>query len=307
MTGKVDPWWPAVANDACLLTRRGKDYEEIYCVYPWMRHFYMDWEFTWRPEFLFDWMHRNNWFPVACCVVYMIAIYLGPKYMENREPYVMKRTLAAWNLLLSIFSWIGVARLLPALIHNVSTYGWENYLCMDPENSIGPSATGMWCLFFVLSKPAELVDTFFIVAHKKKLMLLHWYHHVTVLLCTWYTFITHCPPGLVYSTINFGVHAVMYFYYFLMAIKCKPKWFNPKWITIAQITQMVVGSVVSTAAFLVVRKEGCWASWENNTGILVMYVSYFFLFLQFFLQRYGLGINVNKGGAKSSEKKTKTT
>jgi elongation of very long chain fatty acids protein 6 len=99
-------------------------------------------------------MHRNNWFPVACCVVYMLAIYYGPKYMENREPYVMKKTMAAWNLLLSIFSWIGVARLLPALIHNVSTYGFNNYLCMDPENSIGASATGMWCLFFVLSKPA---------------------------------------------------------------------------------------------------------------------------------------------------------
>lgn len=160
------------------------------------------WELTWRPEYLWDWMHRNNWFPVACCVVYMAAIFYGQKYMEKREPYVMKKTLAAWNLLLSVFSWIGLFRLAPSLIHNVSTYGFNNYLCMDPENSIGPSATGMWCLFFTLSKPAELFDTFFIVAHKKKLMLLHWYHHVTVLLCTWYTFITHCPPGLFYSTIN---------------------------------------------------------------------------------------------------------
>ena len=131
-------------------------------------------------------------------------------------------------------------------------------------------------------------------------MLLHWYHHVTVLLCTWYTFVTHCPPGLIYSTINYGVHAVMYFYYFLMAIKCKPKWFNPKWITIAQITQMVVGGSVSVMAFLVVSREGCWATYENNTGILVMYVSYFFLFLQFFLQRYGFGVKVN---AKASQKK----
>ena len=62
--------------------------------------------------------------------------------------------MAAWNLLLSVFSWIGLSRLLPQLIHNVSTYGFNNYLCMDPENSIGASATGMWCLFFVLSKPA---------------------------------------------------------------------------------------------------------------------------------------------------------
>ena len=150
---------------------------------------------------------------------------------------------------------------------------------------------------------SELIDTFFIIAHKKNLMLLHWYHHVTVLLCTWYTFVTHCPPGLIYSTINYGVHAVMYFYYFLMAIKCKPKWFNPKWITIAQITQMVIGSVVSMASFNVVRKEGCWATFGNNTGILIMYVSYFFLFLQFFLQRYGYGFKVSKSGSSSSKVK----
>jgi elongation of very long chain fatty acids protein 6 len=83
----------------------------------------------------------------------------------------------------------------------------------------------------------------------------------------------------------------MYFYYFLMAIRCKPKWFNPKWITLAQITQMVIGATVSFFAFLVVGKEGCWATFENNTGVLIMYVSYFFLFVQFFLQRYGVGFN----------------
>ena len=92
----------------------------------------------------------------------------------------------------------------------------------------------------------------------------------------------------------------MYFYYFLMAIKCKPKWFNPKWITIAQITQMVVGGTVSIFAFLVVGREGCWATFENNTGILVMYVSYFFLFLQFFLQRYGLGFKVDSKKKKEA-------
>jgi elongation of very long chain fatty acids protein 6 len=82
----------------------------------------------------------------------------------------------------------------------------------------------------------------------------------------------------------------MYFYYFLMAVKCKPKWFNPKWITIAQITQMVVGSMVSIISFNALRKPGCWAQFENNVSILIMYVSYFLLFVQFFFKRYGFGV-----------------
>lgn len=42
MTGvAVDPWFPVVADNACLLERRGKQYEEIYCVYPWLQNIYM--------------------------------------------------------------------------------------------------------------------------------------------------------------------------------------------------------------------------------------------------------------------------
>lgn len=148
---------------------------------------------------------------------------------------------------------------------------------------------------------SELFDTFFIVVHKKKLILLHWYHHATVLLCTWHIAVTHTPAGMIYTTMNFFVHAIMYQYYFLMAIKCKPKWFKPKWITIGQIAQMVVGTFVSIYAFSLVHRDDCWAGIENNTGVLVMYVSYFFLFTQFFLNRYGLGINVSS----SSETKPK--
>jgi hypothetical protein len=35
--------------------------------------------------------------------------------------------------------------------------------------------------FFTVSKVFELWDTFFIVVRKRPLILLHWYHHVTVL------------------------------------------------------------------------------------------------------------------------------
>lgn len=247
----IESWYPAAADGHCTLLEptRGKEFEEIYCVYPWLQKFYMSWELNFRPVGLYDWMHENNWFPIAVCIFYMAAIYFGQKFMETREPYVMRKTLAAWNLLLSVFSVLGVARILPSLAHNVYHYGFDNYICMDPENSIGASITGVWLMFFVLSKPAELIDTFFIVAHKKKLLLLHWYHHVTVLICCWFTFVTHCPPGMIYTCINFGVHGIMYFYYFLMAIRCKPKWFNPKWITIAQITQMVIGTMVTMRAF----------------------------------------------------------
>jgi elongation of very long chain fatty acids protein 6 len=138
------------------------------------------------------------------------------------------------------------------------------------------------------------------VVHKKKLILLHWYHHASVLLASWHTMVTHSPAGIIYTTVNYGVHAIMYLYYFLMAVKCKPKWFRPQWITIAQISQMVVGCIISICAFSLVHREDCWAKFENNTGILVMYASYFLLFSQFFLNRFGLGINVSGGSMNNN-------
>jgi elongation of very long chain fatty acids protein 6 len=89
--------------------------------------------------------------------------------------------------------------------------------------------------------------------------------------------------------MNFAVHALMYFYYFLMAVKMKPKWFNPVWITVAQISQMMVGVAVTIAGWymlLVVKPAQCFMSADTNTAALIMYGSYLFLFLQFFLQRY---------------------
>ena len=66
-----------------------------------------------------------------------------------------------------------------------------------------------------------MIDTFFLVIHKKKVLFLHWYHHITVLLYTWYGYTHASPIGVHMTAMNYTVHAVMYGYYFLMAMKMK--------------------------------------------------------------------------------------
>jgi elongation of very long chain fatty acids protein 6 len=80
----------------------------------------------------------------------------------------------------------------------------------------------------------------------------------------------------------------MYFYYFLMAVKMKPKWFNSIWITVSQISQMVVGVAVTVLGFVLTPsyEKECSLSKENNVAALIMYGSYLMLFLEFFFQRY---------------------
>jgi elongation of very long chain fatty acids protein 6 len=91
--------------------------------------------------------------------------------------------------------------------------------------------------------------------------------------------------------MNYGVHAIMYGYYFLMAIKMKPKWLNAMFITGAQISQMVVGVIVTVFAFYFYQTENddsnpCYIQKENNIAAFIMYGSYLFLFMQFFTLRY---------------------
>jgi elongation of very long chain fatty acids protein 6 len=98
--------------------------------------------------------------------------------------------------------------------------------------------------------------------------------------------------------MNYGVHAIMYFYYFLMAVKLKPKWFNSIYITVSQISQMVVGVAVTSLGFILPPKyeKECSLKSENNMGALIMYGSYLLLFVQFFIQRYQV-----KGGKPKSK------
>ena len=157
---------------------------------------------------------------------------------------------------------------------------------------------------FIYSKFPELLDTFFLVVHKRPVIFLHWYHHVTVLLYCWHSYLHKSTTGIWFCTMNYAVHAVMYFYYFLMAIKQKPKWFNPVWITYAQISQMLVGVVVTAYSFHVDSKYpygSTQISFENNIAAAIMYSSYLFLFLQFFVRRYFKGSIVHQ-----SKKKSKT-
>jgi len=116
--------------------------------------------------------------------------------------------------------------------------------------------------------------------------------------------------------MNYAVHAIMYGYYFLMAVGKKPKWLKGHYITTAQIVQMVGGVIVTVMSFYYYRKHNnndgnehgnghgngrnCFIQKQNNTAAFLMYGSYLLLFCQFFIQRY---FQKGKPSSSSSEKK----
>jgi len=264
-------------------------------------------ETTFEPVYARDWMRENPSIPLVACLVYAAFIVLGQRYFAARKAWNWRGAMALWNLGLSMFSFLGLMRTLPQLVHNFTHYTLGQNFCVDPESHYGSGSTGLWVLLFALSKFPELIDTFFIVIHKKPLILLHWYHHVSVLLYCWHAYVNSGPVGLVFLVMNYAVHSLMYFYYFLMAVNLKPKAFKAVYITLAQISQMVVGTALTTMGCYYLwwntPNDGsgvtCWLTWDNNIAGLVMYGSYLLLFVQFFFQRYN--VKATKTGRSKTE------
>ncbi len=237
--------------------------------------------------------------PLAAVTAYMLFLFFGSIIMSKLPAFKLTGPLVLWNLFLSGFSFIGVVRVVPHLLLIIKTQGLEGSICKSPVETFGAGAAGVWSFLFIISKFPELIDTVFIVLRKKPLIFLHWYHHVTVLLYTWQAYATQTGAGIYFIAMNYTVHAIMYFYYAMKALHMWPK-FIPSWlITILQLSQMVGGIAVCYLT-KVYRDSGvpCAISETSYQTGIIMYFSYFLLFLQILFKLLS---------AKPAKKKTNST
>uniref|UniRef100_A0A914D9F7 Elongation of very long chain fatty acids protein n=1 Tax=Acrobeloides nanus TaxID=290746 RepID=A0A914D9F7_9BILA len=96
----------------------------------------------------------------------------------------------------------------------------------------------------IFSLIVELGDTAFIVLRKRPLIFLHWYHHVTVLIYTWHACKDHNASGRWFMWMNFGEHALMYFYYAMSVTNIRFPKQVAILITTLQIFQMVASQSI---------------------------------------------------------------
>lgn len=181
-------------------------------------------------------------------------------------------------------------------------WGFEVSICSPPVYTYGHGACGLWIFLFIYSKYFELLDTVFIILRKRPLNFLHWYHHATVLLYTWDGYCVEQPAGIYFVAMNYSVHAVMYFYYFLASQLQRPLSWGI-FVTIAQISQMFVGVGVTCVSLYYSSVYTLSNTWKGhqftdpmvygqyiNTRNLVygllMYSTYFYLFAEYFVKRY---------------------
>jgi len=252
---------------------------------PRLPKFIEKWEQDWFDEKYINEMFQKYWhYSIYIGIFYLISIFAFQNYMKTRPAFDLRKPLIMWSACLAVFSIIGAYRFIFAFKMLYQNHGFMGSICATYYYSSLPE--GPWVTLFVLSKIPELIDTYFIIARKKKLIFLHWYHHTTVMMYSFYLARDRLAGGAYYGAMNFCIHAVMYTYYTFAACKIKmPKFINV-FITSIQTMQMFVGVFVTIILWFQLKNPECPIHKYNLLAGSLMYSTYLYLFCQFFYKSY---------------------
>ncbi|XP_062409759.1 elongation of very long chain fatty acids protein 7-like [Sardina pilchardus] len=243
-----------------------------------------------------DWPLMSS--PVPQTMIIASYIYfvttLGPRIMENRKPFDLKKPMIVYN-----FSIVGLSLY---LIYEFLMSGWANgysYRCDIVDYSNSPLAIRMAqaCWLYYFSKFIEMLDTIFFVLRKKnsQVSFLHVYHH-SIMPFTWWFGVKFAAGGLgtFHALLNSTVHVIMYSYYAVAALGPayqKYLWWK-KYMTTIQLIQFVM--VTAHIGQFVLMKE-CSYQFPVFVYVIGLYgLIFLVLFLNFYYHAYTRGKRLPK-------------
>lgn len=217
-------------------------------------------------------------------MMYLPTVYFLYYYMKEREAINCKIYMGIWNLILCIFSSYCFYYISNPILH--SGHNVHNSICTDVLAYENPSLN-RWRSLFVLSKFPEMIDTVWIIIRKRKLTILQVWHHFSVCLYCWLVTVDGNPNGRGHGTyfaaLNSYVHVLMYGYYSVVSLTSFRNNELAKTITQLQTIQMFMGIVI-----LLYKTSHCGdiTSVYETTFSYIMYCSYLYLFLEYYVYRY---------------------
>ncbi|XP_034946113.1 elongation of very long chain fatty acids protein AAEL008004-like isoform X2 [Chelonus insularis] len=236
-----------------------------------------------------NWFLMHSPFPTLfICLTYVYIVkVLGPKWMENRKPFQLKKVLIVYNLFQVLFStWMFRESLLGGW------WGHYSLRCQPVDYSDNPMAIRMvhasWWYYF--SKFTEFFDTIFFVLRKKNnhVSTLHVIHHGCMPMSVWFG-VKFTPGGhsTFFGLLNTFVHIVMYSYYLLAALgpQMQPYLWWKKYLTALQMVQFVLIMIHAfQLLFIECNYPKAFVWWIGLHAIMFL-----FLFSEFYKQNYSDG------------------
>ena len=98
-------------------------------------------------------------------------------------------------------------------------------------------------LHFYISKYYEFFDTWIIILKGREPTLLQEFHHAGIVIFMWAAYVSSASLVLIVVTFNSFIHTIMYSYYVAAAYGFKST--LKQYLTIAQITQFLIGMTIT--------------------------------------------------------------
>lgn len=270
--------------------------DQLVVFWNWMHSYHMDMAYLMNHDEL------KHIFPWTAVTLYVLMLWIVPKIVTKQVKFVEK-IMPIWNLGLSILSVCMLIGIGYPVYQYTMELGFFKVLCGWTVIET-PSMAIFWIYVFALSKYAELFDTLWVLLKNpgRPVEFLHTWHHITVLLFTWYAEMWRFGVGYWFAIMNSLIHTFMYWYYFQMSIGGKPSW--ARLLTVGQISQMIIGTGLN-AYWVYLYFNDITCACGNPKLLLiacaVMYGSYLYLFCDFFVRKYIMG--TSKPAAKKDERK----
>uniref|UniRef100_A0A9L0RRX3 Elongation of very long chain fatty acids protein n=1 Tax=Equus caballus TaxID=9796 RepID=A0A9L0RRX3_HORSE len=229
---------------------------------------------------------QSPWTTLGISTLYLLFVWLGPKWMKDREPFQMRLVLIIYNFGM-VFLNLFIFRELFMGSYNAG----YSYICQTVDYSDNVHevriAAALWWYF--VSKGVEYLDTVFFILRKKnnQVSFLHVYHHCTM-FTLWWIGIKWVAGGQAFfgAQMNSLIHVIMYSYYGLSAFGPwiqKYLWWK-RYLTMLQLIQFHV-TIGHTALSLY---TDCpfpkWMHW----ALIVYSISFILLFLNFYVRTYNM-------------------
>nr|WDP79934.1 elongase of very long chain fatty acids 4a [Ruditapes philippinarum] len=249
-------------------------------------HEFYTWALSVSDKRVEDWFLMQGYAPtLIITAIYVIFVTkIGPKFMENREPYRLKWPIVIYNFICIAINF----HICSQLLYNTTMVGYS-YSCQTVDYSDNPYevriAKALWWFYF--SKCIEMLDTVFFVLRKKnnQVSFLHVYHHATM-FPIWWMGVKWVAGGQSFfgAMVNSFIHVIMYTYYGIAALGPqyqKYLWWK-RYLTIIQLIQFNIGIIHAVQSLVLSCEFPLWMQYA-----VVFYASTILaLFLNFYFQAY---------------------
>jgi len=182
------------------------------------------------------------------------------------------------NTALAVFSGYTCMSLTRLLYNDGNQFGHMIYL-----NNTYVTKYDNLIFWFYISKYYEYFDTILLYMQNKKPIFLQKYHHIGAVICWHLCYFYKVDAIIIGSTLNSGIHTIMYTYYLLSLFKIRLSYLKP-FITTGQIVQLIFGNIYSIVYYYPPVEK-----WWNYSIIIfsnLYIVVLVYLFFQFYIDNY---------------------